>query len=726
LLQPLDTIYWGLDFTVMREYIDIEAAAERLRQCLQIAPTPELQVLCGLRFFERYRDGGTVAIEANIREFVPAIVAAAKSSNPAEFLPQEVTLLAWFAELLADQKEGLVSRTDLGQLRALVDSAARALAGAAVAAPSPSQRDRGQVAITCLFVEHYPDLDLAPRGRILTLRVTASKLSSSSSEDAIIITNPVEKPNDRFLAQARDSVKAVRIYLSRTYGLSEKKRYRLDFAVDTTSARFTGDSLGLAFAIGAMAALSKVEVFRRDLSISTDVAFTGAISSEGELRPIDREALRLKIYRAFHSNLKCLVIPRAHMLEAWVYLRELEQATPHRRLELTGAADLGHVAEDPRLVPFQKLSAPTFAVRRAWRAKRSIWVEVPLLLVLLAILYSVVLHWLDRNPSSLRITGSTIEAVNRYDHPLWSKSFADCGSLDPNTSWAVVDLNGDGNNEILFAPNATKPSARSGWMFAYSSSGDSLFSCDCAVRFEYPNDTIPEGRPDLYFGPSIKVRRIKGELRIITVAQKNYPARSHIKMWDPTGRQLGWYVNSGGAGLHQLMDIDADGRDELIMAGFANRMKACCFFALPSDSFRGVSPPYAKNSNGYDLSWVKRGNQTAYVIFPPTDVCRHDMRQEYQGGAIATLLPGGGLGVQVMESPVDSGAATLDYYFSSRLRVSEVMMSDPYRKRRQTLINSGAIENIPEEKFLASLLGRVTYFIDTSWVTEAQLRTRGE
>jgi hypothetical protein len=711
----------------MREYLDIEAAAERLRQRLHAAPTPELQVLCGLRFFERYRDGSSTAIEANIREFLPTIASAALSANAREFLPEEAGLVVWFVQMLADQKEGLISRNDLAHLRALADSVTAYLARPEVSAsPVAVERGGGAVAISCLFVEHYPDLDLSPRGRILILKVTASRQSPGATEDTVIITNPVEKPDDRFLVQARDSVKAARDYLHRAYGLSERKRYRFDFAVDTTSARFTGDSLGLAFAVGAIAALSAVEVLRKKLSVNREAAFSGAVSRDGELRRIDSEALRLKIYRAFHSPLEYLVIPREHILPAWQYLKELEGGAPGHRLELVGADNLERVAEDPRLVPFERSSTPTYMARRAWKAKRSAWVEIPVLLILLAILYFVVLPWWDRNPDSVRVTGSHIEVLNRHEHALWSKSFEDCGFLSPNSGWTVVDLNGDGQNEVLYAPNASKPSVRSGRMYAYSSTGDSLFSCDCAVRFKYPRDTIPEDRPDFYYGPDVQVRRIAGELRIITIATKDYPARSHIKIWDKLGHQLGWYVHSGGASLQQILDVNADGREDLVMAGFANRMKGCCVFVLPVDSLHGVSPPYWNRADDYDLSGVERGNQIAYIFFPPTDVCRHDSRQEYQGGAIPTLPPAGGLNVKLLETPVDSGGATLDYRFSKELRVTDVLMSDPFRKRRQVLISSGAIDNIPDQAYLDSLLSRVTYFIDSSWVTEGQLRSLGK
>jgi hypothetical protein len=357
----------------MSSILDIEQAASRLRHHLKIAQLPGLKLLCGLQFFELLVESSIAGMESYVREFIPALAEAAGKCRPQEFLPEEADALTRLASALEKIEAGIIGK----DVPDLFMKLGEKINGGDGGHESIMVDRKDVTCLTCLFVEYNPDLDLPPRGRLLNLEVSANSISLKTEEDDVVVRNPVSEPDDRFLSQARDSVRAARKYLHEKYGLSLNKKYRFDFAINSTGAQFTGDSLGVAFAVGAIAAVEKVEIFREKLSISPDVAFSGALSADGKLEPVDEDALKLKIYRAFHSGIRYLVIPREHITDAWQYLSELEKKHPDRTLELVGADMLDTVAADPRLVPTERLSVSTYFARKAWQAKRSTWVETP-------------------------------------------------------------------------------------------------------------------------------------------------------------------------------------------------------------------------------------------------------------------------------------------------------------------------------------------------------------
>ncbi len=710
----------------MHSILEIEHTAAKLRRCLQNEhSSPEIRILCGLRFFAQLQGSNSPAAEPYLREFVPLLAAAAVQSNPREFLPDDHAQLASLSTFLSKISDQIVATGDIDALSNLA-AATLQVVPSSFSESGVRPENRHAVSVRCLFVEDYPELGLQPRGRILTLNVTALPLQKKHTEDDIVVHNPVERPDDRFLAQARDSVLAARAYLAARYGVPLSKRFQFKFELNSRGARFTGDSLGVAFAVGAVTAVEKVELFRERLNISPRVAFSGALSPEGKLLPIDRDGLRLKIVRAFHSELSFLVVPRDHITEAWQIVKELEAQQPGRKLDMMGADQFAAVADDPRFLERERLSLTAYAARRAWKAKRSTWVELPALVVLIGLLAWVLLApWLDKVPAKIRTTQHGFDVLNKYSRTLWSRSFG-CELFPDSSSMAnctISDIDGDGFQEVLYMPFTTDASPVSGWLFVYRAEGDTIFSRDCSIRLKYPGDSVPEGKANWYEAPGVHVMTVTGDVRIVTRCAKTGPARGYLKIWDAKGNQLSWYIQGGWINLVAPYDVDGDGRDELVGWAFANRMKALCFLALPADSCRGVSPPYWNRPDGdFDLSWVERGSQIHYVVFPVSEVGKIDLAGPYPWNLTFRRNSHDEWVIWLYERATNTGDVL--YYLNARFRATSVLMTDAYRKRRQILILRDSLPNIPDGVYSDSLLNRVTYWdrVRDGWVTEGQLR----
>lgn len=727
----------------MTSFLDFEQSASRLRRQLRQAHLPELRLICACRFFAQFNSLGapTLAVgetgaptlasgnsgappfmvgkleqtlESYLREFMPILTESARKSNPNEFLPEEKASFGHLVRLLRAMSPDTVRPDDLSAFVSLYECA--------VQPPQLSPDDgssKQPVRIACLFVEYYPDLDLAPRGRILQLQVSATPISAKADSDDIVVRNPVAEPDDRFLAQARDSVISARNYLANKYGLPLKKKYRFDFKVESSGARFTGDSLGMAFAVGAVAAVSRIEVFRERLTVSPDAAFSGALAPDGTVRAIDGEALKLKINRAFHSGVRYLVIPREHITEAWTFLHELEKDSLGRKLELMGADTLESVLSDPRLVPTHRYSTPTHVARKAWHAKRSTWVEVPALVALAFVLY-LILSGIDKNPAYVKLNAdhTGIVVMNADSTSLWQVDYS-VGKLSSDSVWyRVGNIDSDKENEVLIIPDSESPASDSvsAFIHVYDHDGKFLWKRCCVILNEYSGDTtLGQG----YHSAQVDVVTVNGTPVIAAFVFRSMPARGHITIWSAGGDKQGWYINQGSTNLRLTSDYDCDGESDLFFECINNRAgNSLGVFVLKGLGSEGVSPPY--KFPGIDYTGVMRGNQKKYILFPQTDVCSllsgpynglYGLRQDTD----STFL------VETVEFRLPESHGGLMYYLNRDFRVRSVKMEDHFLKRLHILMTEGRLPARPDSLYLAECLANVNYWTDSGWVTEGQL-----
>ncbi|MEW5923555.1 MAG: hypothetical protein AB1746_06170 [Candidatus Zixiibacteriota bacterium] len=704
----------------MTSFWEIEQAASKLRRQLQLARLPELKLLCLAEFFKIVDKAPTASIESYIREFLPFIDDASTKSNPTGFLPNEIDGLKSMLDILKIQPPDIVASGDYVTLERLIE---KLKSESFENIPLVSAR-HDQVCIRCIFVEYYPDLELDSRGRILNLLISASPISSRVESDDVNVRNPVEKPDDRFLEQARQSVKAARDYLHRQYGLSAKKRYRFDFAVDSTGARFTGDSLGVAFAVGAIAAVGRVEVFRKRISIPSTVAFSGALNADGKLAPIDSEALKLKIYRAFHSNLSHLIVPREHGVEALEYVKQLEKETSDRRLDIALADDLDHVMADPRLVRTEIISWSAYAGKKIFQIRRSIWVEIPALIILAAILFYLIappqwMPWFDDNPAyaSINVDSNCLEAFNRENQLVW-KEYFECPLENENGSecYKVLDLDGDGESEVLFLSTTISHCDERAWLYCFSPDGELRFKRYCAIANEFPADT----QGVYYYAVRVSVTEVNKRNLIITEVSQQCPMRAHIRLWSAEGDSLGWYINRGGSCFCMAGDLDQNEETELYFLNYNNPMNSVAMLVINADSSRGVSPPY----DDLDEREIIQGNQIKYILLPPSELARvpNEVSTKYNhpGGEGIHEDITGILTAYTTESMI-SQYAKIIYSINDHYRVIQATPTDQYLKRWQELVDSARVLPMDSE-FFDRIRDSVKYWKDSGWITEGELR----
>ncbi len=694
----------------------LEFEASLLRRSL-LNEVPEHQILCILRFFARLQSSPVLTRhptlgEGYVREFLPTMVEAVSHADPCDLLPQEKAQLQALLGFLEPHSGSTIAPEDIQRLAGYHERASSRV----LQLPPPISKQ--ETILAALLVEDVPELALGPRGRLLWLSVHASACDRDEQRDIIHIFNPHIYAEGPLVRQAERAAGAARSYLRQHFGLPMERRYRLDFRVLPITSRLTGNSIGIAFAVGAVIAIAKREELREAFAVQPSVAFTGAVGADGTVEPIDGEGLRSKLERAHNNRLNYVAIPRAHVTEAYETVRELERRSPGHTLNIVGADTIDAILNDRNLIDREHRPIVAYTAARVRKGMNNPKVGLPVLLSLLAILAILIIPWitsrLDTNPATVEIKGKGILVKNQHGRTLWGKEYQ-CDSLFRDTDdWQVYDLDGDGENEVLIEPPTRCPSPDNPKLFVYSSDGALRFSRDCAIWDQYPGDNVP--RLCYAAGPLAVIPDDSGPV-IVTMASENNPSRAHIRTWTASGDSTGWYINAGISSFRLARDLDGDGTKELLFTGYNVRMSASALFVLKTAGSKGVSPPY--HDPQYDLSRVTPGNQLHYVIFHRTDLsvadtCPYNAPGEFRSESDSSFR------MDVLDGHDTTARCHVEYYLDWNLRAVRVDISDAFRVRRQQAANDGRLPHIDWSPYLRHVRDTVTYWAPAGWVTEAQ------
>ncbi|MEJ2145538.1 MAG: hypothetical protein P8020_10420 [Acidobacteriota bacterium] len=216
--------------------------------------------------------------------------------------------------------------------------------------------------------------------------------------------------------------------------------------------------------------------------------------------------------------------------------------------------------------------------------------------------------------------GKTLLALDQSGRTLWSfglpdyvtRARYDCaGPLD---MFLVADIDGDGDNEVLFNYRTAAGPPGPGILFCLDSDGKLLWKRPLARALSYGGRDFD----DNYSGHFVRLVKGRSRLYILTVALHRYWYPCQVALLDPaTGDLIEEYWHPGGISQCLLHDLDGDGIDEVVLAGINNPgdgLGHACLLALKIP-FSQVPPktdsPFAAFTGGREYR---------YVLFPRPDV----------------------------------------------------------------------------------------------------------
>jgi hypothetical protein len=276
---------------------------------------------------------------------------------------------------------------------------------------------------------------------------------------------------------------------------------------------------------------------------------------------------------------------------------------------------------------------------------------------------------------------------------LWTKTFpagivpAGCFGAPPGQ---VIDVDGDGSQEVLFIPNPAFETTESVPLICYNADGTERW------RF-LPGRTVRTRAGEFaaeFRACSFVPLRQGGQAKIAlgSLHRLYYPYQ--VAFLDAEGRLLREYWHPGHLQEMVLHDVEGDGRKELLLAGVNNSRKQATVVVLDPERGKGAA---REDDPAYVFDGFETAKEKARLFFPVsvlTGAGRYNRASRIDTAADR-------LTVHVMERTVPE-RATVFYEFGRGLTPRGLSVSDDFAALLRT--EFPRIQVAEEEKRLQSVM----------------------
>jgi hypothetical protein len=336
----------------------------------------------------------------------------------------------------------------------------------------------------------------------------------------------------------------------------------------------------------------------------------------------------------------------------------------------------------------------------------------------------------DLTPSYARAKDEFLVAYNSKGEELWKKHIGigyDVRGLGLQGSesepvLSVVDVDGDGKNEII---------AIFGWIIQEKplSSAVVCYSADGIERWRYEfHRQITFGKET--FSDDYRIIQMMvgdfdkdGQYEVVFVAQHGtWPPSSVVRLNARNGTVLGEYWHPGRIKIAHK-DIDGDGIEEILVAGYNNAFEKSALAVLDSRRIEGHAPA----TDEYIPQGVTRSTENGYVLLPNPDLyvsasdwdqgsgvsCDSNGLIEMRSGRI---LPGNKAGEWV--------GVVVFFYFDNHLNCAKVKAGDDFTNIHLRMEKEGKLSKRIDAKYLEELRRGVQYWDGEKFVREPTMNKR--
>jgi hypothetical protein len=297
-----------------------------------------------------------------------------------------------------------------------------------------------------------------------------------------------------------------------------------------------------------------------------------------------------------------------------------------------------------------------------------------LTIVIITAFAAIAAHTWNRTPVSARVDRDVLIAVDDAGRETWRKAFPYALQESIHTEIAakytwVGDLDGDGHNEVLFAPHPAAGGTESTPLICYDERG--------RERWRYQNSRRVRTAAEA-FAPTYSVAQFlavplgKGKAKAVLIATTHavyYP--SQVALLSRDGRILREYWHSGHLNHIQAADLNGDGRTEYYLGGINNGRHAATVVVLDEDHFAGASDE--TQTPRHQLLDFSHGVERARILVPGT--CLNKRFDPYN--PIATFSVGNGE-IVVQTAEVIGPGAGVFHHISPDFRLLRTVISDSY------------------------------------------------
>jgi hypothetical protein len=326
--------------------------------------------------------------------------------------------------------------------------------------------------------------------------------------------------------------------------------------------------------------------------------------------------------------------------------------------------------------------------------------------------------FLDNNPIYYKHNDENrmLEIYNKDGEKLWqikySVQIGERESMSQRYS-QVSDLDKDGKNEIITILPLNSQEARGKFLYILDYKGNLILKKEFDENFRFRDQRY---FPDFHTDNLLIYEHDGNEKNEIFIFVGHLHQPCKLIRLDYKGNILGEYWHFGGIPQMILMDLNKDGKKEIVMGGIEDIEHNAALLALDPSRIIGKTESSQTKGFGYKTSEA----EISYIRFPnPEFVDALNSRSViiHINPVNDTILI---TSYKLAHFQNEYGQEySLLYYFGLDLKLKSVMVNDVSQSAHLNLIKSGKLpKNFNENKFLENLKNNLEYWNGKEWKKE--------
>ena len=351
-----------------------------------------------------------------------------------------------------------------------------------------------------------------------------------------------------------------------------------------------------------------------------------------------------------------------------------------------------------------------------------------------AVVMAAVLIFLPRsskNPADFRIEDSELVVVNDKGRELWrydteKKNLVDDEAYRERSQYRrrgqtlrrvnkvflpqimIADIDGDAVHEVLFSIQ-TQDEFGEGELLCFDASGTEIWRFQTGMKLVFGRD--PYSGDYRISGFMIDDLDFDGNIEIVVIADHKYYFPTRLSVLDANGKVRGDFWNSGRLVDLQFLDLNGNGKKEILTAGMNNEYKCPVLVVFDVGRIEGASP---QENNEYTCSACKPGTEMYYLRFPRTDVDRLDFLMDciwridiFKNGRVSLM----------------THRSNIFYELDYDLKPVDVRLSNSFEQAHRKAVREGRISSVLNNDYIEALKDGVRYFDGQEWVSEPSMNS---
>jgi len=280
---------------------------------------------------------------------------------------------------------------------------------------------------------------------------------------------------------------------------------------------------------------------------------------------------------------------------------------------------------------------------------------------------------------------------------------------DSFPSLVITDIDGDGGNEVLFAPKRNGEQTGMSWLICLDRNKKERWRFEAGRELKCGERTFS---PD-YRITGFVCRDLNGDGQLETLVfayhKPDWPCQ--MAVLDSSGRMVGEYWNAGYLSYPAFGDIDGDGREELVVVGVNNEYKGGCLIVFDTRRISGASPQTGK----YACEKMGPGSELYYVTVPYADV------SAALGQAVVGLSYVYFTGNGRISATYSNGVY---YEFDFDLTCAQVYSGHGYELDHEKMAQEGKVTSVLGDEYMQEFHEGIRYWNGAAMVPEPSMVRR--